>query len=200
MMSGVKLVDKLSGAVGCHYVKSKNQLVFVEVNNGQISTIVPGFSPYIIKQNNLVIAPKSAIDLDGDGTPDLGVTDNLALKSIGSAKIHILSANELSTPPETLPNLVYSANPSGFTNKNFVVLTNSGNYSVIKVVAVDIAGKKIFIEFTTYGYHSQSRKVLGGNYHSPFDIVVTSGGRYAYVTVFAVSFLIPLFKETPIRF
>jgi DNA-binding beta-propeller fold protein YncE len=181
-MTGVKLVDKLSGAIGCYYIKSKNQLVFVEVNNGQISAIVPGFSPYIIKQNNLAIAPKSTIDLDGDGTPDLGVTDNLNLKSIGSAKIHILSANELAARPETLPNFVYSANPSGFANKNFVVLTNSGNYSVIKVTMVDIAGKKIIIEYITYGYHSQGRKVLGVNYHSPLDIVVTSGGRYAYVT------------------
>ena len=137
-MTTIKLVDNLGGVLGCDYLLSKNQLFFVEFAKGLLSTLAPGYSP--IKQNAIALAPKSSVDLDksvGLPLPDLGVRDVGAgfpnMYTMGGAKVHVLSAGE-HPAPEKLPYLSYSVNQSpGFTGKNFVILTNSGNYSVVEV-------------------------------------------------------------------
>lgn len=199
MTALTQLASGLGGAIGCDYRRSSNQLFFVEFN-GKVSvldlvrplaaTVSQGTT--VLKGTWIFDCETGALSGNLSGPGDIWweqqTSTQRRMTPVAGAKIVNLGHVDFNAITYAeLQNLAYGANPipgnDDATNQLisgdvFAVLTNAGNFTKVKVVSY---GYNMTIQWVTYKLGS-SYRVLGTGYNQPEDIVVTAGGRYAYVT------------------
>lgn len=197
MSTSTQLVAGLGGAIGSHYFRATNQLFFVEFNGkvsvldlvrpvaaivSQGTTVLKGTFSFDCETGTLIGAPAGDVwwrqrtETQREMTPVSGAKivnlGTVPFNSITHAELQSLSYGTTPIPGNT------DATNQLVNGDVFAVLTNAGNYTKIKVVEY---GYDMKIQWVTYRLGSRYR-VLGTGYNQPEDIVVTSGGRFAYVT------------------
>lgn len=199
MTTFTQLASGLGGAIGCDYRRSSNQLFFVEFSGNVsvldlvrplTSTVSQGTT--VLKGTWIFDCETGAQGGDLSGPGDIWWEQQTAtqrrMSPIAGAKIVNLGTVDFNAITYAeLQSLTYGTAPipgnTDTTNQLvngdvFAVLTNSGNFTKVKVVKYDY---NMTIQWITYKL-GPSYRVLGTGYNQPEDIVVTAGGRYAYVT------------------
>jgi hypothetical protein len=195
-----QLVSGLGGAIGSRYIRSRNQLVFVEFTAGKISA-VDLIRPLVstVSQGTTVINGTWVFDCEtgtlggslsgpGDVWWDQRTTVERRMVPVGGAKIvNLGKINFDQVTHATLQTLTYGTVPipgnDDATNQLvdgtvFAVLTNAGNYAKVQVLAY---GYNMTVRWVTYGVGPRYR-VLGTGYTEPEDIAVSANDVTAYVT------------------
>ena len=195
-----KVVGGLSAAIGSRFLKTKNQLVFVEYSAGKISVldmICPGGT--VVSQGTTLLKGTWIFNcetgiqdgnLNGPGDIWWEQIDPVKrqMKPVAGASIVNLGVvNFAALTPQALQALTYGKTPipgnndpsNQLVNGNvFAVQTREGNYAKILVVNYDY---NMNIQWVTYKlpspYHS-----IGSGYQTPEDIAVASNENTAYVT------------------
>jgi len=196
----VKLVDGLGAAIGCRFLKKRNQLVFVEYGKGAIS-LLDMISPMtsILSQATVTLKGTWVFDcetgalggnMSGPGDIWWEQIDNVKRQMVpvgGASIVNLGKVNFASITPAVLQSLTYSKNPIPGNNDPtnqlvnddiFAVKTKAGNVSKIRVIQY---GYDIQIEYITYKLASPYH-VIGTGYTAPEDIAVASDEKIAYVT------------------
>jgi hypothetical protein len=199
MTAFTQLASGLGGAIGCDYRRSSNQLFFVEFN-GKVS-VLDLVRPLAatVSQGTTVLKGTWIFDCEtgaqggslsgpGDIWWEQQTSTQRRMTPVAGAKIVNLGTVDFNAITYAeLQNLAYGTTPipgnNDATNQLvngdvFAVLTNAGNFTKVKVINY---GYNMTIQWVTYKLGS-SYRVLGTGYNQPEDIVVTAGGRYAYVT------------------
>lgn len=197
MPSPVQLVTGLGGAIGCDFRRTQNQLVFVEYS-GKLSRLNLYRTGTVVSSGATVLKGTWTFDLDTGTQGGLGPTFDIwweqetavlrEMAPLNSAQIVNLGAVDFnSLTPDTLSSLSYSTSPIDGNNDAsnklvtgdvFAVLTNSGNYAKVKVVAY---GYDMSIQWTTYKL-DPLYAVLGTGYNNPEDVKASADGAHVYVT------------------
>lgn len=190
-----KLVGGLGGAIGCRFLKNRNQLVFVEYA-GKIS-LLDMVRPVAatISQGNTVLQGTYSFDFE---TGQMQATRDIFWEQIDNIKRRMVPTNGAgiinlgivdfnSITPAVLQTLAYSSTPINGNNDAtnqlvngdvFAVMTNEGNYAKVKITQY---GYNLSIQWVTYKLNSPYH-VIGVGYNNPEDIAVSSDETTAYVT------------------
>jgi hypothetical protein len=193
-----QLVNGLGGAIGCRYLPTHNQLVFVEFN-GKVS-VVDLIRPLAatVSSGTAVLKGTWVMDLEtgvqsGSMAPgDIWWEQQTAvirdMRPVGGAKIVNLGHVNYNTVTfASLQTLNFNATPIPGNNDPsnqltdgdvFAVLTNAGNYAKVQVLHYDY---NMTIRWATYKLGPRYR-VLGTGYTNPEDIAVSADETTAYVT------------------
>jgi hypothetical protein len=195
-----KVVDGLGAAIGCRFLRNRNQLVFVEYSKGAISLlemICPVQS--VVSQGTIVLKGTWVFDcetgalgggLGGPGDIWWEQIDNVKrqMVPVGSAGIvNLGKANFGAVTPAVLQTLSFSNTPIPGNNDPsnqlvngdvFAVRTKAGNLAKILVVNY---GYDLTIQWVTYKLASPYHQI-GTGYHTPEDIAVCADEKTAYVT------------------
>jgi DNA-binding beta-propeller fold protein YncE len=193
-----QLVNGLGGAVGCRYLSTRNQLLFVEYN-GKVS-VVDLIRPLAstVSSGSTVLKGTWIMDLEtgvqgGSAPPgDIWWEQKTAvardMRPVGGAKIVNLGhVNYNAVTFASLQTLSFGTTPIPGNNDPsnqltdgdvFAVLTNGGNYAKVQVLHYDY---NMTIRWATYQLAPRYR-VLGTGYTNPEDIAVTADETTAYVT------------------
>lgn len=161
-MTGIKLVDNLGGALGCDYIKNKNQLVFVEVNSGRISSIAPGLSN----------SPQSYKILGANYQSPMDIV--------------VASDGRYAYVTEGVGNLIKVDLDNA--NRNPVNIIVSGLRQPHQMALDETKNQLYLIEYASSGnltridLASKMKKVLASGLQYSFGLLLTSDFRYAYVT------------------
>jgi hypothetical protein len=199
MSTSEQLVAGLGGAIGSHYHQPTNQLFFVEFN-GKVSVLdlvrplagIVSQGTTVLKGTWIFDCETGALSGNLSGPGDIWWEQMTAtqrqMAPVSGARIVNLGAVDFNALTHAeLQSLVYGNAPipgnTGAGNQLvdgdvFAVRTNAGNFAKVKVITY---GYDMKIQWVTYHLGPRYR-VLGTGYNQPEDIVVTSGGRYAYVT------------------
>jgi len=198
MATPIKLATGLGGAIGSDFVRSSNQLYFVEFN-GKLS-VLNLVRPLvgIVAQGTTVITGTFVFDCETGALGGVGTAGDIWWEQIDAVRRLMVPQNNAKVlnlglvnfdalTHVELQNLPYGTTPIIGNNDAsnqlvngdvFAVQTNVGNYTKIKVLQY---GRDIKVQWVTYRVGPRYR-VLGTGYTQPEDIKVTAGGRYAYVT------------------
>lgn len=200
MTTSTQLATGLGGVIGCDYLHSRNQLIFVEFD-GKISRID------LVRPVHSIVS-SGAATLHGTWIFDLETGSEVALEHreladiwweqhdsvhrsmvpLGNAEISnigVVNFNGVSVAE--LQGLSYSSTPINGNNDAtnqlvngdvFAVITRSGNYAKVQVINY---GYDIEIRWRTYKLHPRYQ-VLGAGYTHPEDVVVSADCQHAYVT------------------
>ena len=197
MPTPVTLVTGLGGAIGCDFRRAQNQLVFVEYN-GKLSRLDLYRTGTVVSTGTTVLKGTFTFDLDTGTEGGLGPAFDIwweqetavirSMTPLNTAQITNLGVVDFnSITPDTLSSLSYSTTPIDgnndasnklITGDVFAVLTTSGNYAKVKVVAY---GYNMTIQWTTYKL-DPLYAVLGTGYNNPEDVKASSDGAHVYVT------------------
>lgn len=194
----IPLATGLGGAIGCDYLNSRNQLIFVEYD-GKISRIDLVCSVDSVVSSGIAVLHgtyKFNFDTGTEGS-GAGVSDvfwhqhTSTIRSMdpqGSAKIaNIGVVNFNGVSAAELQGLSYSDTPLNgnndatnqlVNNDVFAVITNSGNYAKVQVINY---GYDLKIQWRTYRLNPRYY-VLGTGYTHPEDVVVSTDGQHVYIT------------------
>ena len=197
MAAPTQLATGLAGAIGCDFRRTLNQLVFVEFG-GKLSRLNLFRSATIVNSGTTVLKGTFTFDLDtgveggaGPGNDiwwdqQTAVARQMVPQSTARiANIGVVDFN--SVTPATLQSLTYTTTPiNGSNNASnklvagdvFAVLTNTGNYSKVKVVSY---GYDLNIQWITYKL-DPAYAVLGTGYNQPEDVKASADGVHLYVT------------------
>lgn len=196
----IKIFSGVGAAIGCRFLKKRNQLVFVEYNKGAIS-LLDMIRPVkkIVSKGITVLKGTWVFDcetgvlggnLSGPGDIWWEQIDSIKRQMMpvgGASIVNLGKVNFNSVTPAVLQSLVYSKTPIPGNNdatnqlvKNdvFAVRTNAGNIAKIKVVQY---GYDMKIKWETYKLASPYH-LIGTGYSKPEDIAVCAGEKTAYVT------------------
>jgi len=193
----VQLVTGLGGAIGCDFRRAQNQLVFVEFN-GKLSRLNLFRTGTVVSSGTIVLKGTFTFDLDTGVEGGVGPNFDIwweqktavvrSMTPLNTAQlINLGTVDYNSVTPDTLSNLTYSTTPIDGNNDPsnklvtgdvFAVLTTSGNYSKVKVVAY---GYDMTIQWTTYKL-DPIYAVLGTGYTNPEDVKASGDGSHVYVT------------------
>jgi hypothetical protein len=195
-----KLLDGVGAAIGCRFLRTRNQVAFVEYSKGTISLLdVVRPAQTIVSQGTTVLKGTWIFDCEtgaqGGGFSGPGdiwweQMDNVKRQMVpvgGAGIVNLGTVNFANVTPAVLQTLKYGKVPIPGNNDAsnqlvtgdvFGVLTNAGNFAKILVVQY---GYDMKIQWVTYklasGYHP-----IGTGYMTPEDIVVASDEKTAYVT------------------
>lgn len=197
-----QLATGLGGAIGSHYVQSRNQLYFVEFN-GKVSVIdLVRSLETIVYQGEVVMPADSSLDLT-NGTSSQGghirwdhvhpasarvmrPQGNCALAYLGATNFNSITHADLQNLKYSTDS-IYGNDDAGnqlVNGRVFTVYNRSvqpaANFDYAKVQVVQY-GADIRVRWVTYRLKSRYR-ILGTGYNQPEDIVVAADGRFAYVT------------------
>jgi hypothetical protein len=195
-----QIVSGISGGIGSRYIRSRNQLVFVEYTGGKIS-VVDLIRPLVttVAQGTTVINGTWVFDCEtgalggslsgpGDIWWDQRTAVERRMVPVGGAKIvNLGKINFDQVTHATLQSLTYGTTPipgnDDATNQLgdgdvFAVHTNAGNYAKVQVLAY---GYNLTVRWVTYSVGPRYR-VLGTGYSEPEDIAVSANDVTAYVT------------------
>ena len=197
MTSQTQLVSGLSGAIGCSFRSTVNQLVFVEYG-GKISRLNLFPPAAIVSQGTAVLKGTWTFDLDNGTEGGVGpgfdiwwdqqtavARQMVPQNAAGIVNLGIVDFN--ATTADGLQTLAYGTTPipgnNDATNKLvagdvFAVRTNQGNYAKVKVVAY---GYDLNIQWVTYRL-DPAYAVLGTGYTNPEDVKVSADDLHAYIT------------------
>lgn len=196
----IKLFSSVSAAIGCRFLKQRNQLVFVEYNKGAIS-LLDMIHPVkkIVSKGTTVLKGTWVFDcetgvlsgnLSGPGDIWWEQIDSIKRQMMpvgGASIVNLGKVNFNSVTPAVLQSLVYSKTPIPgnndatnqlVNNDVFAVRTNAGNIAKIKVVQY---GYDMKIQWETYQLASPYH-LIGTGYSTPEDIAVCADEKTAYVT------------------
>jgi hypothetical protein len=193
----VQLVGGLGGAIGCDFRRTQNQLVFVEYS-GKLSRLNLYRTGTVVSSGTAVLKGTWTFDLDTGAEGGLGPNFDIwweqetavvrSMTPLNSAQlVNLGMADFNSLTPDTLSSLTYSTMPIDGNNDGsnklvtgdvFAVLTTSGNYAKVKVVAY---GYDMTIQWTTYKL-DPLYAVLGTGYTNPEDVKASADGAHVYVT------------------
>ena len=200
MPTPIPLVTGLGGAIGCDYIQSQNQLIFVEYDGkiSRLNLVRPLDST--VSSGTAVIHGTWIFDLETGTEVDLSqqhLADiwweqqdsvHRSMVPLGDAKIaNIGVVNFNGVSAAELQSLSYSDTPingnDDATNQLvngdvFAVITRSGNYAKVQVINY---GYDIEIQWRTYKLHPLC-EILGTGYTHPEDVVVSTDRQHAYVT------------------
>jgi len=193
-----QVVNGLSGAIGCRFLPTHNQLLFVEYG-GTIS-ILDLIRPYLatVSSGTTVLQGTATFDLDTGtqhtGTPpgDLWWEQQTAtvrdMKPMAGAKIVNLGHIDFNAiTAAQLQGLPYGTaaipgNPDATNQLTdgdvFAVLTNAGYYAKVQVLHYDY---NMTIRWATYQV-GPKRRIIGTGYAQLEDIAATADEAHAYVT------------------
>lgn len=193
-----QLVNGLGGAVGCRYLPTHNQLVFVEFN-GKVS-VVDLIRPLAATVSSGTAVLKGTFIMDLETGAQSGSTTNgdifweqqtavvRDMRPVGGAKIVNLGHVDYSAVTfASLQTLNFGTTPIPGNNDPsnqltdgdvFAVLTNAGNYAKVQVLHYDY---NMTVRWATYRLGPRYR-VLGTGYTNPEDIAVAADETTAYVT------------------
>ena len=197
MSTPVQLVTGLGGAIGCDFRRTQNQLVFVEYS-GKLSRLNLYRTGTVVSSGSTVLKGTFTFDLDtgvqGGSGPTVDIwweQETSVIRTMtpqNTARIVNLGTVDFaSITPDTLSSLTYSTTPIDGNNDAsnklvtgdvFAVLTTSGNYAKVKVVAY---GYDMSIQWTTYKL-DPLYAVLGTGYTNPEDVKASADGAHVYVT------------------
>jgi hypothetical protein len=193
-----KLFDGVGAAIGCRFLRKRNQVAFVEYSKGAIS-LLDLVCPVqaIVSQGTIVLKGTWHFDCEtgalvGGDSADIWweQIDNVKRQMVpegGAAVVNLGKVNFASVTPAVLQTLNYDRipipgnnDPSNqlVTGDVFAVLTNAGNFAKIHVVQY---GYDMTIEWVTYKLASPYH-LIGIGYTTPEDIAVASDEKTAYVT------------------
>jgi len=197
MPTPVQLVTGLGGAIGCDFRRAQNQLVFVEYN-GKLSRLNLFRTGTVVSSGTIVLKGTFTFDLDtgveGGTGPNFDIwwEQKTAvirdMAPMNTARLVNLGAVDFtSLTPDALSSLTYSTTPIDGNNDPsnklvtgdvFAVVTTSGNYAKVKVVAY---GYDMTIQWTTYKL-DPLYAVLGTGYTNPEDVKASADGTHVYIT------------------
>jgi hypothetical protein len=201
MSTPVPLVSGLGGAIGSDFRQTADQLLFVEFN-GKLSRLNLHRTGTVVSSGTTTLHGTFSFDFDagtqsGPGQGPVPPFDVFwdqhtavvrTLDPKNGARIANLGAvNFAALTPDTLSSLSYSTapvvgnnDPSNklVTGDVFAVVTSSGNYAKVKVLAY---GYDLHIQWVTYHLDSPYA-VLGTGYTQPEDVKASVDGAHAYVT------------------
>jgi hypothetical protein len=161
-MTCVKLVGNLEGVIGCDYIKSKNQLVFVESNSGRISSIVPGTShssqSYKILGQNYISPNDIVVASDGRYAYVTGSDGNLLRVDLENAD-------------RSHANIIISK----LGQPHQMALDETKN----QLYLVDWASSG---NLTRIDLGSKTKTIMASGLQYPLGLLLTKDFRYAYVS------------------
>ncbi|MEZ5452483.1 MAG: hypothetical protein R3E93_06620, partial [Thiothrix sp.] len=191
-----QIVNGLGGAIGCRYLPSRNQLLFVEYD-GKIS-VIDLIRPLLatVSQGTTVLKGTWVFDCETGTLGGAGSTGDIwweqmtttarQMMPVNGAKIVNLGAVDWnSVTHATLQTLSFSTTPIPGNNDAsnqltdgdiFAVLTNAGNYAKVQVLDY---GYNMSVRWVTYRVGPKYR-VLGTGYSNPEDIAATASETSAY--------------------
>jgi hypothetical protein len=190
-----KLIDGLGAPTGCRFLKTPNQLVFVEYSRGAISLLdMISATDSIVSSGNTTITGTWHFDCEtgsivsGDlWWEQIDDVRRLMVPQDGATIVNLGIVNFASITPAILQTLPYGSAPipgnNDATNQLvngdvFAVKTKLGNLCKIQVVNY---GYNLEINWVTYQlvspYHT-----IGLGYMTPEDIAVCADEKTAYVT------------------
>jgi len=193
----MQLVTGLGGAIGCDFRRAQNQLIFVEYN-GKLSRLNLFRTGTVVSSGTTVLKGTWTFDLDAGVEGGLGPNFDIwweqktpvirSMVPLNTAQLVNLGSVDFNAlTPDTLSNLTYSTTPIDgnndpsnklITGDVFAVLTTSGHYAKVKVVAY---GYNMTIQWTTYKL-DPLYAVLGTGYTYPEDVKASADGAHVYVT------------------
>ena len=201
MTTSTPLVTGLGGAIGCDYLQSHDQLIFVEFD-GKISRINMVHSPVsTVSSGKAILHGNHGFDLDTgnelyapdwsaypqvDIVWDVGnLPQPFLIPKVGTKMALIGEVNFDDVSAAELLGLSYDGKLylepfEGDGGPVFAVITNSGNYAKVQVMECS-KGYDLTIRWVTYSL-GRRYEVLGTGYTQPEDIVVSADGQHAYVT------------------
>jgi hypothetical protein len=191
------LVESISGAIGCDYQPTTNQLIFVE-DAGNVS-LLHLFRPLagVASKGTMLLDDTATFDFEtgrlgrrnagGDVSWQSDGRGKGRIEPIGAAKLAYVGAvgfDELTSA--ALQAMHYDEEPLGNDGSAqalhggivFAVLTNGGHYSKVEILAL---GNALRIHWETFELASRCQ-VLGAGYHDPADVIVHPDGVTAFVT------------------
>jgi hypothetical protein len=195
-----KVVGGLGAAIGCRFLRQRNQLVFVEYSKGAIA-LLDRIRPLdsIVSQGATVLKGTWVFDLEtGAQHGSLGdpgdvwweQVDPVQRKMVpvaGAGIVNLGPVSWASVTPNVLQALAYGtvSIPGNNDASNqlvdgdvFAVRTNAGNLAKVRVVHY---GYNMDVEWVTYKLASPYH-CIGLGYHTPEDIAVCADEQRAYVT------------------
>ncbi len=190
----------LGAAIGCRFLKQRNQLAFVEYASGAIS-LLDMIRPVsaIVSKGTTILKGTWVFDCetgvqDGNlhGTGDIWweQIDSIRRQMMpvgGASIVNLGNINFAALTPASLQAQVYGKTPIPGNNDAsnqlvagdvFAVWTNAGNICKIKILQYDYSLK---IQWVTYKL-ANARHVIGTGYATPEDIAVCADENTAYVT------------------
>lgn len=194
------LQSGLGAAIGCRFLKQRNQLAFVEYASGNISLLdmVRPLSAIAAKGSVLlkgtwVFDCETGIqdgNLNGPGDIWWEQIDSIRRQMMpvsGASIVNLGRVNFTSVTPTILQAQSYGKAPIPGNNDAsnqlvsgdvFAVRTNAGNFCKIKVL---LYGYNLSIQWVTYKL-ARAYHVIGTGYATPEDIAISSDENTAYVT------------------
>jgi hypothetical protein len=198
MSATTQLATGLGGAIGCDFRNVQQQLVFAEysgklsaVNLFPAATVVDSGVNTILKgtfsfdfDNGVQSGSSATTDVwweqETDVLRQMAPSNSAKILNLGAVNFNDLTAANLQSLPYTTSPIPGNNNATNVLTANdvFAVLTTSGNYAKVQVVAY---GYDLTINWVTY-HIASGYSVLGTGYNQPEDVKLSTDGIHAYVT------------------
>lgn len=188
----------IDGAIGCDYRRDERRLFFVEYDGaiarwdliaGSNGTTASGTvtvdSSRSFDFDSGTVSPSSGKDVwwhvINDTERQLETKNDAAVAYLGDVNYSSISAAEVQQLDYDTDRVIDGSDSSNelFEGAVFAVRTTTGNYAKAKVL---LHGDDLELQYRTYDIADQYRE-LGTGYSKPEDIVLSSDGRHAYVSV-----------------